>query len=175
MNKPNYYKYLGYVDSKKYIDFIKKYVNFSFNNDYGREEFFSECKNFFLMDNSKPKNSELLDIFHNISEDLKNACTSHYGSGVIESIQFSLVPAKAKIKKHYDNGLLFSLSHRIHLPIITNKNVNFHIDDKIFNFKINQLVEINNKKEHYVENNSDDDRIHLIIDFIPLKFLPYLR
>ena len=175
MNKPNYCKYLGYVDSKKYIDFIKKHVNFSCNNDYGREEFFSECKNFFLLDNFEPKNSESLEIFYNISEDIKNVCTSYYGSGVIERIQFSLVPAKAKIKKHYDYGLQFSLSHRIHLPIITNKNVNFHIYDKIFNFKINQLVEINNKKEHYVENNSDTDRIHLIIDFIPLKFLPYLR
>jgi hypothetical protein len=174
MNKPNFLRNIGVVDSKKYIDFIKKYVIFSVNNNYDREKVFTNCKNYFLIEKGRVNNQETLEHFFEISEDIKKICTSTYGSGMIESIQFSLIPPRSKIKKHFDQGLSFSLSHRIHLPIITNDDVNFYIGGKLFNLKINQLVEFNNKKDHYVENNSDSDRIHLIIDFIPSQFFDYL-
>ena len=92
----------------------------------------------------------------------------------MENVQFSLVPPKGKINEHYDTGLNFSLSHRLHLPIITNDDAFLYIDNKRFNLKVNQLVEVNNKQMHFVENNSDYDRIHLIIDYIPKKHLSYL-
>ena len=173
MNKPNLLKYIGFIKSEKYIDFIDKYVDFQINDSYGRKDIFSNCKNYFLIERTKINDSRSLDLFFNISEDIKYICTSTYGEGLLENVQFSLVPPKGKIHEHYDIGLNFSLSHRLHLPIITNDDAFLYIDNKRFNLKVNQLVEVNNKQMHFVENNSDYDRIHLIIDYIPKKYLSY--
>lgn len=174
MNKPNYVKYLGIIESKKYIDFIEKNIEFSTNNDYNREKYFSECKNFFLVEGTKINDVNLVKKFFEISNDITKLLDLNYGNGTIYNVQFSLIPPNKKIKIHYDSGLHFSLSHRIHLPIITNEKVLFFIGDQEFNFKTNQLVEINNKKGHYVENNSTKSRIHLIIDYTPFRYAKYL-
>ena len=174
MNKPNHLKYLGIVRPEKYINFIENYVSFSENNDYNREKYFSGCKNWFLVERSRINHPEIVNNFFNISQDITQILNSTYGSGSIDNVQFSLIPPGGKIKRHYDDGLNFSLSHRIHLPINTNSESVFFIGDQSFNLKQGQLVEINNKKDHHVENNSTYDRIHLIIDYIPSKFLKYL-
>ena len=172
--KPNLLKEIGFVKSEKYIDFIDKHVNFQVNDSYGRKEIFSNCKNCFLIERNQINDSRSVDLFLNISEDIKSICVSTYGEGLLENVQFSLVPPKGRIKEHFDTGLIFSLSHRLHLPIITNEDSFLYIDNNRFNLKVNQLVEINNKQMHFVENNSDYDRIHLIIDYIPKRYLSYL-
>ena len=175
MNKPNYIKYLGLVNSDKYIDFIDQHIIFSENNNYGRKKYFSGCKTNFIVEKTHINNTKIIDKFFNLSTELKEICNQSYGAGKLFNAQFSLIPAGEKIKIHEDLGFISSLTHKIHLPIITNNDVLFFIGDKKFNFKKDQLIEINNKRSHYVENNSDNDRIHLIIDFIPSKFLPYLK
>ena len=42
MNKPNLLKYIGFVKSEKYIDFIDKCVDFQINDSYGRKDIFSK-------------------------------------------------------------------------------------------------------------------------------------
>jgi len=43
----------------------------------------------------------------------------------IDNIQFSLMHPKSEIKSHYDTGLHFSLSNRVHIPLQTNNEVSF--------------------------------------------------
>lgn len=174
MNKPNYVKYLDIVHSEKYIDFIDENVKFSENDNYNRKEYFSDCKTFFIVERKRIDDINLVKKFFEISNDITKILNLNYGNGTIFNVQFSLLPPNKKIKIHYDSGLHFSLSHRIHLPVITNEKVLFFIGDQKFNFKTNQLVEINNKKGHYVENNSTESRIHLIIDYIPSRYERYL-
>ena len=72
------------------------------------------------------------------------------------------------IEEHCDFNELV-LCHRIHIPIITNDQVIFHIDKIPFFLEEGKVYEINNQKLHSVENNSNFDRVHLIIDILPFS------
>lgn len=64
-------------------------------------------------------------------------------------------------------GKSLVLSKRLHIPIITNENCFFSVGDDIRNLKVGEIWEINNdKKMHGVSNNGNEDRIHLIVDWI---------
>ena len=51
------------------------------------------------------------------------------------------------------------------------KDVYFYVDDGVLNMLEGECWEINNMKSHEVINNSDEDRIHLMIDIIPNKYI----
>ena len=174
MNKPEYVKYLSLNDSSKYKKYIDDIV-FKENDSYNRKPFFNGCKTSFLVERFEIKDNELCKKFFDISKDLTKVLNDKFGGGSIYNIQFSFLPPQGTVKPHYDAGLAFSLSHRIHLPIITNNESIFTIGDQEFKFKVNQLIEINNKKVHSVVNKSkDQSRIHLIVDYLPLKYSNYL-
>ena len=58
-------------------------------------------------------------------------------------------------------------SHRIHIPIVTGENNIFLVNGELKNMQVGEMWEINNELPHMVENRSDEDRIHLIVDWIP--------
>jgi len=70
------------------------------------------------------------------------------------------------ISPHIDHGPIFELSHRVHLPLKTNENVKFIMEETNYTFEKGHLIEINNQMEHSVENRGDEDRIHFIVDLI---------
>jgi hypothetical protein len=177
MNKPNFIRYLGIVNSEKYIKFIEdNNIQFEENFNYDRKDYFNNCKNFFLVERFNINHKKLTQDFFDISNNLFKILNDYFGDGTIYNIQFSLMPPKSEVKEHYDYGLSFSLSNRIHLPIKTNDKVLFFIGDQNFNLKSNKLVEINNKKIHSVSNNSEDEyRIHLIIDYLQLRYVNYCK
>jgi hypothetical protein len=73
--------------------------------------------------------------------------------------------ANSSIPKHTDNGKIFERAHRIHIPIKTNSDVVFHCGEMSINMKTDHAYEIANASHmHGVDNNSDEDRHHLIID-----------
>lgn len=83
--------------------------------------------------------------------------------------------SKIKIHKDIDAGPLDWLNMdkimRLHIPIITNHNVKFFIGEPIikeYYLQEGNLYYIRSgDKPHYVENNSNQDRYHLIIDLQP--------
>jgi hypothetical protein len=107
------------------------------------------------------------EIFKNEFKLLKNKLTKIYGKGFIIRAILVMLKSNSKIDRHIDSGESLSVCHRVHIPIITNKNVLFEIDNEIKNLKEGEMWEINNsEKIHSVVNNSDTDRIHLIVDWI---------
>jgi hypothetical protein len=74
--------------------------------------------------------------------------------------------ANSEIAEHSDNGYSLSRVHRIHLPIVTNKKVEFFVDGHSQSLSEGELWEINNRKNHSVINKSDEDRVHFIFDFV---------
>jgi len=107
------------------------------------------------------------EIFKNEFKLLKNKLTKIYGKGFIIRAILVMLKSNSKIDRHIDSGESLSICHRVHIPIITNKNVLFEIDNEIKNLKEGEMWEINNsEKIHSVVNNSDTDRIHLIVDWI---------
>lgn len=83
------------------------------------------------------------------------------------NILFAHLPAHQKIDVHKDQTYILNTCHRFHLPLKTNSNVVFYINEMPFYLKKGMIYEIDNTGLHGVYNNSDEDRIHLIIDIFP--------
>ena len=70
----------------------------------------------------------------------------------------------------HNDGNQFKDRHkmiRCHIPIITNNNVLFGIGTQEYTMQQNTLYYTRVDKKHWVKNNSDQDRIHLVIDLKP--------
>ncbi len=81
------------------------------------------------------------------------------------------LPAGKNIDKHFDGGSYLSVAKRHHIPIITNNKVWFTIDGEKKHLAEGEIWEIDNTKEHEVQNLGDKDRVHLIVDIIPNMFI----
>jgi aspartyl/asparaginyl beta-hydroxylase (cupin superfamily) len=106
--------------------------------------------------------SDIIDI---IADELDFLCNTYKGR-IIKCV-FAKLPPKGQITEHWDSGDSLIYSHRLHLPIKTNSEVDFYIENKLFNLKESIWYEINNQKVHSVINKSSEDRIHLIVDVLP--------
>lgn len=82
-----------------------------------------------------------------------------------EAVRFMLLGARTKIREHrdyfmgFDEGLI-----RLHIPVITNELVEFYLGNQQIEMREGELWYLDFYQKHRVENNSDKDRIHLVID-----------
>jgi len=88
-------------------------------------------------------------------------------NGFIVRMILAKLLAGGKIPKHTDSGFSLMNCHRIHVPIITNDKVVFSVGGEEINMRTGDFWEINNATVHGVENHSAEDRIHLIVDWMP--------
>jgi hypothetical protein len=112
------------------------------------------------------ENYKIWEYINPIIEDLKKI-----HNGDIGRIMFPSLKANSQIYKHNDSSEYLEIVRRHHIPIITNSNVFFNIEGGSLNMLEGECWEINNMKEHEVFNNSDKDRIHLMIDIIPNEYI----
>lgn len=95
----------------------------------------------------------------------------NYYDGKVVRCEFIKLPAKSKVLKHVDGKALLHYSRRSHIPLVTADNIMFTVADNSINMKESTWYEINNQMPHSVDNPSDIDRIHLIIDTLPDSML----
>jgi hypothetical protein len=73
--------------------------------------------------------------------------------------------AGAVIREHKDAELCYELGEiRIHIPIVTNEEVEFYLDKERMNLKEGECWYMNFNLPHSVNNKSDSPRVHLVID-----------
>jgi hypothetical protein len=73
--------------------------------------------------------------------------------------------AGAIIKEHRDHELYFEKGEiRIHIPVITHKDVEFYLDKERIQPGEGECWYMNFNLPHAIQNNSAVDRIHLVID-----------
>jgi len=104
-------------------------------------------------------------IFEKDIKIIKNILSKEFGGGYLIRVLFTKLLANGSIYEHSDLGTSLWLGHRIHIPIITNENVLFHVGDETVNMKEGEMWEIDNTTKHSVVNNGED-RVHLILDWI---------
>lgn len=75
--------------------------------------------------------------------------------------------AGGKIDEHVDSGYSLLNVHRIHIPVITNDDTVFSVGGAKTHMRAGEFWEIDNSQTHAVENNGADDRVHLIVDWMP--------
>ncbi|MBZ8182536.1 aspartyl/asparaginyl beta-hydroxylase domain-containing protein [Oscillatoria salina] len=80
-------------------------------------------------------------------------------------IMFAKLPAHSKIALHIDPYKSSNYTHKIHIPIVTNPDVEFIVGHKRYHFAEGYAYEVNNKDIHGGVNAGDSDRIHLIFEY----------
>lgn len=75
--------------------------------------------------------------------------------------------ANSKVFVHKDSGDYLSTVRRFHIPIITNESVFYTVGGEEIHMEEAKCYEINNMKMHSVNNESEFDRVHLLIDIMP--------
>ncbi len=97
---------------------------------------------------------------------MSEAVGAHYRPGglILRAMVAKLV-AGGEIAEHMDGHGSFDMSHRIHVPLVTNDQVDFKV--RGVNHKLVEGVayEISNVDYHGVNHRSDRDRIHFIFDY----------
>lgn len=103
-------------------------------------------------------------------QDIYNILQDYYNGKVVRC-EFIKLPAHRQVLKHVDGKALLHYARRVHIPLITNDKVMFTVNNNTINMKEAVWYEINNQMPHAVDNPSDEDRIHLIIDTLPDQML----
>jgi hypothetical protein len=91
--------------------------------------------------------------------------------------QFALMPPDTHIKRHVDKGGYSQNGHRLHLVVSSAPQVSFHVCSKHdresedeeppclpLHVEEGLVFELNNRLEHFVDNDSEVSRIHMVVD-----------
>lgn len=100
---------------------------------------------------------------------IKPIYESNYGNGYFVRVLLVKLKSNTNIATHKDSGESLINCKRTHIPIITNKLVLFTINNEKKHLSEGEIWEIDNTKEHSVSNDSNEDRIHLIVDYNKTK------
>jgi len=83
----------------------------------------------------------------------------------VEAVRFMKLGANSIIKTHRDRGSHYNDGlARIHIPITTNKSVEFILNGQKTKMDVGKCYYIDADAPHSVVNNGDSDRVHLLID-----------
>ncbi|MGI9262898.1 MAG: tetratricopeptide repeat protein [Woeseiaceae bacterium] len=117
------------------------------------------------------KKPDYRELYFELEDELKpliDYVADYYrNNGFVVRLLLAKLAAGGKIPQHTDAGYSLLNCHRVHLPIITNDKVDFVVGGETRNMQVGELWEINNGAVHAVENSGEEDRIHLIIDWMP--------
>lgn len=70
--------------------------------------------------------------------------------------------------EHIDIYWFHKESRRIHIPLMTNRFCELTFEGRPYHLEVGKIYEINNRVMHSGYNNGETDRIHIILDFMPI-------
>jgi hypothetical protein len=88
-----------------------------------------------------------------------------YARGVFPRVMLARMPPGGVIHPHIDANPAAKWPHKIHVPVSTNAGVVSFFGGGEHHFPTGQAVEVNNLAPHWVRNNGDTDRVHLIFEY----------
>lgn len=106
---------------------------------------------------------DLWELIRPIVEELESSVNGKMGKVVLINL-----PENKNVSEHKDKGDYLDIIRRFHIPIFTNENVLFTINDETKIMKSGECWEINNSKLHSVKNEGSKNRVHLMIDIMPM-------
>ena len=111
------------------------------------------------------------NLCENFLTKLKQKFKKKLGEGFIIRALLVKLKNNAAIPPHCDAGMSLSSCNRVHIPIVTNHQVIFTVGKESKYLKAGEMWEINNsQKMHSVSNSSNEDRVHLIVDWMPQRY-----
>ena len=108
--------------------------------------------------------------WRDLLEPVLAAATAPYGyrRGGYPRIMLARMAPGGVIHPHRDGNPSAKWPHKIHIPLQTNPQVTFEIDEVGYHFEEGEAVEVSNMAVHAVTNAGDTDRIHLIFEYYDL-------
>lgn len=108
--------------------------------------------------------------WRDLLEPVLAAATAPYGyrRGGYPRIMLARMAPGGVIHPHRDGNPSAKWPHKIHIPLQTNPQVTFAIDEVGYHFEEGEAVEVSNMAVHAVTNAGDTDRIHLIFEYYDL-------
>jgi len=88
-----------------------------------------------------------------------------YVRGQFPRVMLARMPAGGVIHPHIDANPAARWPHKIHVPLTTNAGVVCFFGGEEHHFPAGEAVEVNNLGRHWVRNNGDTDRVHLIFEY----------
>jgi quercetin dioxygenase-like cupin family protein len=162
-------------DTEKLKNDLSKIINKKWTDHYNTNDYTGKWTSVALM--SKDGKSDSIYAFASNNDEIVNteildSCT--YFKEVLEGFLFEKTAVRllqlavgAEIKPHSDHCLGYEDgSFRLHIPIITNPDVEFILDGKRLIMNGGECWYIDANFEHSVANRGKQDRIHLVIDGI---------
>jgi quercetin dioxygenase-like cupin family protein len=162
-------------DTEKLKNDLSKIINKKWTDHYNTNDYTGKWTSVALM--SKDGKSDSIYAFASNNDEIVNteildSCT--YFKEVLEGFLFEKTAVRllqlavgAEIKPHSDHCLGYEDgSFRLHIPIITNPDVEFILDGKRLVMNEGECWYIDANFEHSVANRGKQDRIHLVIDGI---------
>jgi len=160
-------------DIKRLKEDIIKVMNIQWTNHYNQNDYDGKWTSIALL--SSDGKSDTIYAFPVEKSELKNtdaieSCS--YFKEILDAFPFEKAAVRllnlssgARIKSHSDHCLGYEDGcFRLHIPIITNPDVVFILDDKRLIMKEGECWYINANFIHSVANKGSEDRIHLVID-----------
>jgi aspartyl/asparaginyl beta-hydroxylase (cupin superfamily) len=86
-------------------------------------------------------------------------------AGVFPRVMLARMPPGGVIHPHIDANPAAKWPHKIHVPLSTNPGVVSFFGGEEHNFPVGEAVEVNNLGPHWVRNDGDTDRVHLIFEY----------
>lgn len=187
MNFAENFNYIGNIDAAALQSLVADLSEEQWTNDPFRQKKYEVHKDTQMIAlvfdpdfrHSHPTRLPLLQVFEQALRPVLEMSADHYentpaGQELIKEfglgyfIRTTLVRLKSggTIAAHQDMNFSLSHSHRIHVPIVTNDNVDFQVGEETINMRPGEVIEINNRRMHSVHNLGDSARVHLILDFV---------
>jgi len=88
-----------------------------------------------------------------------------YARGVFPRVMLARMPPGGVIHPHIDANPAAKWPHKIHVPLSTNPGVVCFFGGGEHHFPQGEAVEVDNLGPHWVRNDGDTDRIHLIFEY----------
>lgn len=112
-------------------------------------------------------NKDLLKLYSPEIGEISRIFNDRYPERYPSRISLNIMRAHSVIPEHIDFMYHYESSIRIHVPVKTNESVIFEFPTvkKSLHMKVGEVIEFNNNIPHSGRNDSDEDRIHLIIDY----------
>ena len=153
------------ISEDNWFKFEKRNESFIEHNSTHSICLYSEAEEGDEVYSEKIKNEEFLKLFGDDLKALNEKYLNKYKSGRMSRILLARLDEFSKIPSHNDSGIHLNYCRRTHIPIVTNDDVEFYVNNKQYRFKENMVYEFDNTKKHAVYNNSDHKRIHMIVDW----------
>lgn len=163
--QPFDFKFLGNIDITSILKNLSTFTEEQWNQHTTKNPNYKSVSSILWVKNDLKTGLVAEKILTNVKELLQPIYKKHYGEGDFIRVLIPKLKPGGSIPIHRDSGNSLMEVKRTHIPLITNENVFFKVGNTTKNLKVGEVWEINNAREHTVNNNSDEHRIHLIVDY----------